>query len=185
MKSIKNQTKRLNKHKSLHELVTMCLTFTDTKKCWLANYLSVFPVGDAWRNLPLLLLLDCHLQQKRRNSVKHNNLWTIQATSFWLFNKTVLSTENLNVLNISANCTFLLGECITGAGGEGGPRGIFLLILKHTIIPSNFLIYQIAGAGTHRYWRFSTRKIVKKDSYKLSPGKIKFSFDILVKTTSL
>jgi hypothetical protein len=27
--------------------------------------------------------------------------------------------------------TFLVGECITGAGGEGGPRGIFLLILKH------------------------------------------------------
>lgn len=28
--------------------------------------------------------------------------------------------------------TFLLGECITGAGGDGGPLGIFLLILKHT-----------------------------------------------------
>lgn len=27
--------------------------------------------------------------------------------------------------------TFRLGECMTGAGGEGGPRGIFLLILKH------------------------------------------------------
>lgn len=27
--------------------------------------------------------------------------------------------------------TFLLGECITGAGGEGGPRGIFLLILNN------------------------------------------------------
>lgn len=27
--------------------------------------------------------------------------------------------------------TFLVGECITGAGGEGGPLGIFLLILKH------------------------------------------------------
>lgn len=25
---------------------------------------------------------------------------------------------------------FLVGECRTGAGGEGGPRGIFLLILK-------------------------------------------------------
>lgn len=25
--------------------------------------------------------------------------------------------------------TFLLGECMTGAGGDGGPRGIFLLIL--------------------------------------------------------
>ena len=29
-----------------------------------------------------------------------------------------------------AKITFRLGECITGAGGEGGPRGIFLLILK-------------------------------------------------------
>lgn len=27
--------------------------------------------------------------------------------------------------------TFLLGECITGAGGDGGPRGIFLLILNN------------------------------------------------------
>ena len=26
--------------------------------------------------------------------------------------------------------TFLLGECITGAGGEGGPLGIFLFVLK-------------------------------------------------------
>lgn len=26
--------------------------------------------------------------------------------------------------------TFLVGECNTGAGGEGGPLGIFLLILK-------------------------------------------------------
>ena len=26
--------------------------------------------------------------------------------------------------------TFLVGECITGAGGDGGGRGIFLLILK-------------------------------------------------------
>ena len=26
--------------------------------------------------------------------------------------------------------TFLLGECITGAGGDGGPLGIFLLVLK-------------------------------------------------------
>lgn len=33
-----------------------------------------------------------------------------------------------------ANSTFLLGECITGAGGEGGPLGIFLFILQQTII---------------------------------------------------
>lgn len=26
--------------------------------------------------------------------------------------------------------TFLVGECITGAGGDGGPLGIFLLILN-------------------------------------------------------
>lgn len=29
----------------------------------------------------------------------------------------------------SFTVTFLVGECITGAGGEGGPLGIFLLIL--------------------------------------------------------
>ena len=26
--------------------------------------------------------------------------------------------------------TFLFGECITGAGGEGGPLGIFLFVLN-------------------------------------------------------
>ena len=26
--------------------------------------------------------------------------------------------------------TFLFGECITGAGGEGGPLGIFLFVLE-------------------------------------------------------
>lgn len=28
------------------------------------------------------------------------------------------------------NVTFLLGECMTGAGGEGGPRGILVLVLN-------------------------------------------------------
>lgn len=45
-------------------------------------------------------------------------------------------TRFCSLKNISApkpkgkNVTFLLGECMTGAGGEGGPRGIFLFILK-------------------------------------------------------
>ena len=26
--------------------------------------------------------------------------------------------------------TFLVGECSTGAGGEGGPRGILVFVLK-------------------------------------------------------
>lgn len=30
----------------------------------------------------------------------------------------------------SFTVTFLVGECMTGAGGDGGPRGIFLLILQ-------------------------------------------------------
>lgn len=33
--------------------------------------------------------------------------------------------------------TFLGGECITGAGGEGGARGIFWLILKKLLL-NNF-----------------------------------------------
>ena len=40
--------------------------------------------------------------------------------------------------------TFLVGECITGAGGEGGPRGTFLLILKYDkelVSNKNNLIY--------------------------------------------
>lgn len=57
----------------------MCLTFRYRSKSQVfqsilvSHYLSVFPVGDAWRNLPLLLLLDCHLQQKGE-TVKHNFL---------------------------------------------------------------------------------------------------------------
>lgn len=48
--------------------------------------------------------------------------------------------ENKDNLEEETSCksiTFLLGECITGAGGDGGPRGIFLLILiceNHSII---------------------------------------------------
>lgn len=30
----------------------------------------------------------------------------------------------------SFTVVFLVGECITGAGGDGGPRGIFLLVLN-------------------------------------------------------
>ena len=30
----------------------------------------------------------------------------------------------------SFTIVFLVGECITGAGGDGGPRGIFLLVLN-------------------------------------------------------
>lgn len=33
----------------------------------------------------------------------------------------------------SFTVTFLVGECITGAGGDGGPRGIFLLILLKSL----------------------------------------------------
>jgi len=31
---------------------------------------------------------------------------------------------------LCALITFLFGECITGAGGDGGPRGIFLFTLQ-------------------------------------------------------
>ena len=31
----------------------------------------------------------------------------------------------------SFTLTLRVGECITGAGGEGGPRGIFLFILRN------------------------------------------------------
>lgn len=33
----------------------------------------------------------------------------------------------------SLTVTFLVGECSTGAGGDGGPLGIFLLILKKAL----------------------------------------------------
>lgn len=121
---------------------SMCLTFTDTKVSFLlAHYLSVFPVGDAWRNLPLLLLLDCHLQQKGETP---SDIISFEQSKqrhfdFSIKHQSTEKQEQRMFFNISANCTFLLGECITGAGGEGGPRGIFLLILKHTIVPIKFL----------------------------------------------
>lgn len=41
--------------------------------------------------------------------------------------------------------TFLLGECMTGAGGDGGPRGIFLLILlENTNIEFPHTLYSIS-----------------------------------------
>ena len=40
-----------------------------------------------------------------------------------------------------AKTTFRLGECMTGAGGEGGPRGIFLLILKDKPKHNHRMIY--------------------------------------------
>lgn len=43
---------------------------------------------------------------------------------------------DVSALKTEDNVTFLLGECMTGAGGEGGPRGIFLLILKQIYIHS-------------------------------------------------
>lgn len=41
----------------------------------------------------------------------------------------------------SLTVTLRVGECITGAGGEGGPLGIFLLILKKKNISISFLSY--------------------------------------------
>lgn len=148
----------------------------------MSHYLSVFPVGDTWRNLPLLLLFDCHLQQK--GDVNCNMFW--QATSFWFFN----IKWKQNVSNISTNCTFLLGECMTGAGGEGGPRGIFLLILKNTIIAIKFLHhFPQTGGGNYRYWKVSSwtlpglhRKNSQKDSYnKWWPCNSQVSFHNLFK----
>lgn len=56
------------------------------------------------------------------------------------------------------NVTFLLGECMTGAGGEGGPRGIFLLILKHSY-SITFLHLCAENKGLNQFcllesWRF-------------------------------
>lgn len=152
----------------------------------MSHYLSVFPVGDTWRNLPFLLLFDCHLQQK--GDVNCNMFW--QATSFWFFN----IKWKQNVSNISTNCTFLLGECMTGAGGEGGPRGIFLLILKNTIIAIKFLHHfpQTGGGitGTEKWvvehYLVCIGKIVKR-IVTTNDDRVtaKFHFTICSKITSL
>lgn len=50
--------------------------------------------------------------------------------------------------------TFLLGECMTGAGGDGGPRGIFLLILlENTNI--EFLVFPTHYTQSHLNLRLS------------------------------
>lgn len=53
------------------------------------NYLSVFPVGDAWRNLPLLLLFYCHLQHRNQCLLKRSSYIT---QHFWLENLSALKT---------------------------------------------------------------------------------------------
>lgn len=104
----------------LHE--HKCLTFL-----W-AGYLCVFPIWDAGRNLPLLLLLDCHLQKRRTDKS------STPPQLFTFFSKHQKAPKSRISTFFKANSTFLLGECITGAGGEGGPLGIFLFILQQTII---------------------------------------------------
>jgi len=57
--------------------------------------------------------------------------------------------------------TFLLGECRTGAGGDGGPLGIFLLILEETEKPqinadlftaNKYTPFLHSRAETYRLW---------------------------------
>ena len=46
---------------------------------------------------------------------------------------------------LCALITFLFGECITGAGGDGGPRGIFLFTLqtkKQTSLTQKYTVKQ-------------------------------------------
>lgn len=44
----------------------------------------------------------------------------------------------------SFTVTFLVGECMTGAGGDGGPRGIFLLILQSQIFTIVYILRSIS-----------------------------------------
>jgi hypothetical protein len=52
--------------------------------------------------------------------------------------------------------TFLVGECNTGAGGEGGPRGIFVLILKNNKFA--FLTCVGCGVDSGHWYEFNNRK---------------------------
>ena len=54
----------------------------------------------------------------------------------------------------SLTVTFLLGECMTGAGGEGGPRGIFLLVLRNKLCNESNL--RILRHGWHLQARTGT-----------------------------
>lgn len=97
-------------------------------------YLCVLPVGNAGRNLPLLLFFHCHL---RRGETMRKG--------FEISFRQVSESKQSQIVKsrMLVFLTFLLGECITGAGGDGGPRGIFLLILlesqnKHCEFISRF-----------------------------------------------
>lgn len=119
----------------LHDILAMCLTFRNTKK----------PSGsiNSGVNLPLRFsswrcmeesstLVAPWLSSTTEGRNCQNIIFFGQRKKLHLdFSIEHQSTEKHNVSNVSANCTFLLGECMTGAGGDGGPRGIFLLILKH------------------------------------------------------
>ena len=48
--------------------------------------------------------------------------------------------------------TLRVGECMTGAGGDGGPRGIFLLILKiHRIMINGWEICWLQSTCTSKH----------------------------------
>lgn len=107
---------------------------------------------------------------KWRNSVRQPEQYDL-LFSFWR-----QSTERQEVCRITGNGTFLLGECITGAGGEGGPRGIFLLILKHTIksIKSSDSADRRSKKTQDIFKVFLSEK-QSRDSYKLAPCKWAFT----------
>lgn len=100
-------------------------------------YLCVLPVGDARRNLPLLLLLYSHLKKRRRKRKRQTLPSTAQCDQSMtiLEHRCRTKTQRRQYCVAKVNVTFLLGECMTGAGGDGGPLGIFLLILNHTNKP--------------------------------------------------
>ena len=57
-------------------------------------------------------------------------LLLVYLKSFTVYSYKLQSTPTTPVhSNCTVSLTFLVGECITGAGGEGGPRGTFLLML--------------------------------------------------------
>ena len=95
-------------------------------------YLGILPIGNTWWNFPILLFFHCYLKYIN-HGVKILISYCIPTCyrknqSNYLNTDTTTRNTQKNV-KYKSN-TFLFGECITGAGGDGGPRGIFLFVLR-------------------------------------------------------
>ena len=121
----------------LRELPSRVL-FTKNKKC-VHMCQSIVTLSEIWfLHTVLNVLSDQTVFSSSQNwPSPYNDLPTsknyLQAYKHTLDNVLVMQWNDCDwmfMLFTVLDHTFLLGECITGAGGDGGPLGIFLFVLK-------------------------------------------------------